>query len=845
MRVLRILERKSHHRMGVLLAPALTQSLGPLDHLRRQIYPGFTARLGKPNVTGFFRRFYHPNRKSGTSNSIQKWVLFFVVWDDALFKMLRYAILSAAQKPSVFNTILNDFERANVLKTARLPAILTVIVFVNAVLLFSVEPMFSKLVLPLLGGTPSVWNTCLVFFQAALLAGYGYAHMLTRIGDPKRRTAVHVAALALSCFALPLSIAGSSDPPSGSAGIPWLLLLLVRSLGAPFVMLSSGAVLAQQWLVASRHPDSANPYFLYAASNFGSLIALLAYPIVVEPHLTLSAQRWAWSAGYVALAALVTVSFAVVAWMNPSITAGNGEPEGATRITVTQRARWALYAAVPSSLLVGVTTFISTDVAAVPLLWVLPLSVYLLSFVIVFSRRPALRHSWMVRAAPHALVIVAIPVFWNVRLPGLFGVIVHLVVLFIVAMVCHGELARMRPPATQLTDFFVWIAVGGLIGGAFNALVAPILFDRVYEYPIILAIAAMLLPSRDSGTRLRGSDLIVASALAACLLLVTIHIGPLPNLLAVIVTLVFGVLLFSFRGRPVRFGLALGSVFAAGYFAEAFRVGGTTTLDSERSYFGVYRVARDAASRTTTMYHGTTLHGAQSLDPSRRLTPLTYYHPRGPAGDLFLKSFAGTKAQRNVAVVGLGAGSLACYGRPAERWTYYEIDAVVANIALDSTFFTFLHDCPPSIHIVLGDARLTLSRSHDAPYDVLVLDAFSSDAIPVHLLTREAFDNYFAHLAPDGVIAVHISNNYLDLEPVVASLANELGAFARIRRDLQIPEADAKEGRTPSIWMILARSPSDFGELKKDPKWEPLRRRADVGVWTDDYSNIIRVFKWQ
>jgi len=721
--------------------------------------------------------------------------------------------------------------------------ILTLIVFVNAALLFSVEPMFSRLVLPFLGGTPSVWNTCLVFFQAALLVGYGYAHALSRMRDLRYRTAVHIAVLAISCLALPLSIRGYGDPPAGNAGIIWLLMLLAVSLGAPFVVLASGAPLVQRWLAESGHPDAANPYFLYAASNLGSLVALLSYPVLIEPWMTLSSQRAAWSVAYAILALVIAVSLVTSAWTHPRRRA---EPQGvpAPAVRPFKRVSWVLYSAVPASLLVGVTTFISTDVAAVPLLWVLPLSIYLLTFAIVFSRRPAIPHSWMVRAAPHALVIVAIPVFWNMRLPGFFGVAVHLVVLFIVAMVCHGELARRRPPAAQLTEFYVWVGVGGLIGGVFNALLAPVIFDRVYEYPIVLALVGLMLPATRHQRRLRVADVLLPAILGAGLLAVTLRIDPLPSRLALLVTLLLGVTVFSFRARPTRFGLALAAVFAAGVLRDVLRDGGNTVLDSERSYFGVYRVARDTRSRVVTLYHGTTLHGAQSLDPPRRLVPLTYYHPSGPSGDLFRFTPAGMKVHRNIAVIGLGAGSLACYGQRGERWTYYEIDPVVVRIALDSRLFTFLRDCPPSLHIVLGDARLSLAKERNARFDMLVLDAFSSDAIPVHLLTREAFRGYLPLLAPHGVIAVHISNDHLDLEPVVASVAAELGLTARIRRDLVIPRNDAAWGRTPAVWTVLARSPSDLGMLLTTAGWEPLRRRADVGVWTDDFSNIVRVLEW-
>lgn len=726
-------------------------------------------------------------------------------------------------------------------KSRLVAAALAIIVFVNAALLFSVEPMFSKLVLPLLGGTPSVWNACLVFFQAALLVGYSYAHALSRIADPRKRAGVHIALLSLSCIALPLAIRASGDPPPGNLGIVWLLGLLVTSLGAPFIMLASGAPLAQQWLANSQHPDADNPYFLYAASNLGSLIALLSYPILIEPRLTLSAQRAAWSIGYGMLVILIAISFAMIAFQNDRITP-HKSVQPAAPINARQRAGWVLYAAVPASLLVGVTTFISTDVAAVPLLWVLPLSIYLLTFVIVFSARPLVPHSWMIRAEPHVLVIIAIPIFWGLRLPGLFGIIAHLAVLFVIAMVCHGELARRKPPASQLTEFFVWVAIGGLVGGIFNALIAPIAFNRVYEYPIVLALAGLLHPRGDR--RVKPSDVLLPLALGAALLALTPRIAPLPSLAALLVTMVFGVVIFSFAERPMRFGLALTALFVAGQFRTQLTAGHENILDVERSYFGVYRVALNPQLRRVTLHHGTTLHGAQSVIPSLRLVPLTYYHPSGPSGDVFTYAPAAAKPVRNVGVVGLGAGSLACYGHPAEHWTFYEIDPVVARIALDRRLFTFLRDCPPSVRIKLGDARLTLRRAPRGSHDVLVLDAFSSDAIPVHLLTREAFRLYLSLLAPHGVIFVHISNEHVDLEPVLAAVAAELHLSSRVRRDFQIPDNDAADGRTPAVWAVLSRSSGDLGPLWDAARWEPLRERAEVRVWTDDFSNIVQVFSW-
>jgi spermidine synthase len=723
-------------------------------------------------------------------------------------------------------------------------ALLTLTVFINAALLFSVEPMFSKLVLPFLGGAPSVWNTCLVFFQAALVVGYLYAHALSRIKSMKRRAMCHMLVLILSCATLPLALHRNGDPPPGGAGILWLLALLAASLGAPFVMLASGAPIIQRWLADTEHPDAANPYFLYAASNLGSIAALVSYPILVEPWLSLSVQRSAWSAAYILLVVLVALSAIAISRVGGSTT--SRAPESATPApTALDRARWTLYSAVPASLLVGVTTVISTDIAAVPLIWVLPLATYLLTFVIVFARRPLIATSWMSRAEPYALVILVIPLFWSLRMPGLVGIVAHVVVLFIVSMVCHGKLAARRPPPSRLTEFFVWVAVGGLVGGTFNALVAPVVFSGPYEFPIVLALAAVLGGSERRDYGLARADVLFAITLGACLVFTSLFVGTLPGMPAVILTMAFAVVLFSFRDRPWRFGLAFASVLLAGQFRETLGPQRKNILDQRRSFFGVYRVSRDSVSQVVMLQHGPTLHGAQSVNASRRLEPLTYYHRAGPAGDVFTLTRAGRLNHRRVAIVGLGAGSLACYGRPGERWTFYEIDPAVATIALDPRLFTFLRDCAPSIRIVLGDARLTLPESTTEKYDVLVLDAFSSDAIPMHLLTQEALAGYVTLLAPNGVIALHISNLYLDLEPVVAALAEQLNLVGRVRSDLEISSRERATGRSATIWAVLSRSAADFGDLENDRRWRAIRKRENVHAWTDDFSNIIRVFKWR
>ncbi|HVF39251.1 MAG TPA: fused MFS/spermidine synthase [Gemmatimonadaceae bacterium] len=724
-------------------------------------------------------------------------------------------------------------------------AVLTLTVFMNSALLFSVEPMFSKLALPLLGGTPAVWNTCLVFFQCALLVGYAYAHFSIRLLGPHRQSILHIGLLAISLIVLPLQLRSPSPPPAGSSGVIWLLQVLTLSLGIPFVLLASGAPLVQRWLAASGTSRSDNPYFLYAASNLGSLLALLSYPLLIEPLLPLSEQRAIWSVGYVGAGLLVAFTIWVLRLRHPA------EPatvviEGATRVTTRDRLAWIAYSAVPSSLLMGATSHISTDVAAITLLWVVPLALYLLTFVFVFAAKPLLRHSWMVLAEPQFLVVLSMMLFWGVRPRGFWSIPLHLLTLFVIAMVCHGELARRRPAPERLTEFFLWLAVGGLIGGIFNALVAPLIFNEIREYPLALIFAAFLRPGERGGNRInRALDFVLPAVLGVLLVFFAKGGSSPPAIFPTAVMFVMALVLFSFRNRSVRFGLGLVAIFIVAHFRDHSLSAGTRRIWTDRSFFGVLRVSDGVDKTVRTFRHGTTLHGAQRLT-GNTLEPLTYYHRAGPVGEIFALTPISTLPNRRVGIVGLGVGTLACYGRPGERWTFFEIDPLVARIAMDPKMFSFLSGCAPSIRIVLGDARLTLTEVPPASVDLLLLDAFSSDAIPVHLLTREAMRVYMKALAPDGLLAVHISNRFMELEPVVAALARELGLAARVRHDVGITsKVQVKTGRAPSEWVLLARDERHFGTLGGNRAWESLRGRKNVAGWTDDFSNVVEVLKWR
>ena len=755
--------------------------------------------------------------------------------------------------------------------SVRAPVVLfTATIFLNAFLLFLVQPLFSKQVLPLLGGTPAVWTTCLLFFQAMLLLGYLYAHLATRYVPARVQPATHVALLLASLLSLPIGLPADWTPPASSSPVVWLLHLLTVSLGLHFFVLSAGAPLLQRWFARTGHPRAHNPYFLYAASNLGSFVALLGYPFVVEPWLPLSAQTRTWSAGYVLLAMFVGACavLATRGWRAMAGTPGaaaeaalgadEADDIDVAPVTWRRRTRWILLALVPSSLLAGVTTYLTTDVAAIPLLWVVPLALYLLTFVLVFARRPPLPE-WVLLRAQALLVVPLLLVMGAGRGAEPWTMApLHLLAFFACAMVCHTELARTRPSVKHLTEFYLWIAVGGLLGSVVNVLVAPVLFSTVLEYPLMLVAACLLRRAgpvaRDdaapiraadaaaSAQRRRELDLVLPLVLFATLaILADLHpeAEPWRTIVKYGSMAIVALVVFSFSERRLRFGLAAAALVLAPMLG---RTDETDLVYRARSFFGVYEVRRNGRYHTLT--HGTTLHGGQSLNPVFRREPLTYYHRGGPLGQLFAH-VGDTTTPRHVAVVGLGTGTAACYARPGDRWTFYEIDPLVARIARDSALFSYIADCAPDARVVLGDARRELAAEPDHAYDLIVLDAFSSDAIPVHLLTREALALYLRKLAPDGVVAVHISNRYLDLQPVLTELARDQHVAGAWGTDVHFTEKDRGQLRSRSYWVALAPRAPSLARLTREPGWTPLPPRAATALWTDDFSNVLRVFRWR
>jgi len=721
--------------------------------------------------------------------------------------------------------------------------------FLSSVLLFTIEPMVGKMLLPILGGTPAVWNTCVLFFQAVLLAGYAYAHVASRWLGVRRHARFHVLVTLLPVLVLPIGLS-ATDTSTGDHPIVWLLTRLLWTVGLPFFVLSSTAPLVQRWFARTAHPAAGDPYFLYAASNAGSLLALLSYPLIVEPLLSLDEQGRMWGWGYAVLVILVAVCAAVVRAAGAAEVDERTSPttfRGAAPPAASQRLRWVFLAFVPSSVMLGVTTHITTDLAAVPLLWVVPLALYLLTFVLVFARRPLVPHGWMERGLPYVLLPVAVLLYSQPPALRWALIVLHLVAFFVVAMVCHGRLAHERPSVGFLTEYYLWMSVGGVLGGLSNAIIAPLVFPTVIEYPMALALACLALPGpKPAETRGRDRllDVLGPLLLGGCTLGVVHllrHIGWAETVGMIVLGYALPALIcFSFKDRPLRMALGFAALVAVNGQHASLREG--RLLHIERNFFGVKQVRLSPDSRFRLLVHGGTVHGSQSTNPDNSREPTAYYHRSGPLGDVFAL-LEGRGAYRRIGIVGLGAGAIAAYARPGQHLTFYEIDPAVQRIAEDARYFTYLAECQAPYRVVLGDGRLTLATAPNGDYDLLILDAFSSDSIPTHLLTREALELYLRKLAEGGVLAFHISNRYLNLAPLLANLAAERGLACYCRTDATVSKADRAVGKTASEYVVMARRRSDLGGLPDDPQWRRLTPSPSVGVWTDRYSNLLSVLR--
>ena len=717
----------------------------------------------------------------------------------------------------------------------------TATIFVGATLLFLVQPLFAKMVLPLLGGSPSVWNTALVFFQAVLLAGYGYAHWLMRWLGQRNQIIVHVCVLAMAALVLPIGVASGWRPHAGTPPALWLLGLLTVSVGVPFFAVSATAPLIQRWFARTGHPHAHDPYFLYSASNLGSVLALLAFPFVLEPTLSSHVQSIVWSMGFGVLTVCIFGCGAVV-WRCTDAMSSPPWPHAMERPNWRHRATWMVYAAVPSALLLGVTTHISTDIAAAPLLWVVPLTLYLLTFAIAFARRPLIPHWVAVRAMPLALVALVALFAWREPI-GVF-LPLHLLVFFVIALMCHGELVRRRPGVESLTEFYLFLSLGGVIGGAFIALCAPVLFNTVFEYPLSLTLAAALLPS--ASPRANRGDVILALVVLAVLVggkIVASGLGWQPNTFVVPgICAVFALVVFARQTRPFGFALCVGVLLVS----SAYALTSSEVLWRGRSFFGVYRISESGDPTNRSLVHGTTNHGGQLMAANGDISPTAYYTSSSPVTEVLATVQARSVGQR-VGVVGLGSGALACYRRAGDTWRFFEIDPLMVWVAAESGHFDLMARCAESVSeavpVVLGDARLTLTEEPDGHLDVLVIDAFSSDAIPIHLLTREAVVLYMDKLAADGVLVMHISNRFLNLTPVLARIIEELG-YAALRGSSGKIDREIDPAGTRSVWVLIARDQAVIDALALGEMWGPLETPTDGRVWSDDFSNLLEVIRW-
>jgi hypothetical protein len=723
----------------------------------------------------------------------------------------------------------------------------TAAIFVSALLLFSVQPLFTKMVLPRLGGSPAVWSVAMVFFQSLLLAGYAYAHYLMRLRSRLIPVAVHLALLVIALATLPLSIAGGWGEPPTSGYALWLLGLFAVSIGLPFFALAANNPLLQAWFVRTGHPSGPDPYFLYASSNIGSFLALLSYPVLLEPMFTLRTQNLIWTGGYSLLIVLIAAC-GVLLLRSPKSAAVDtlaGDTD-APSPSWSLRLRWIFLAAVPSGLLIAVTAHISTDVAAAPLLWVLPLSLYLLTWVLVFQSRPLLPHKWMLMLQPAAIagVIVLLAVGGERNLLLTLGG--HQLCFFVIAMACHGELARTRPAAKYLTGFYVALSFGGMLGGLFAGLIAPYSFSWVAEYPILVVLAALCRPPGEERFPHWSRwywPLLLAVALA--LIAPSFSKGEVLDWLQEQRVYVVGAvaavgMLLALVLRADRWKLAglatLALVLVRVYPADDGRV------ETVRSFFGVHKILVTPHGQYHVLMHGTTIHGAEKFQNDDgtaipgRPEPITYYHRDGGIGQAITAIRERKAGPLRVAVIGLGSGTLTCASEPGETWKFFEIDQSMVDTARNPKYFTYIGSCEPDLKPVIGDARLTFAREPDGIYDLIIVDAYSSDAIPIHLATREAMKIYKDKLAPQGAVLMHVSNRHLELSSVVVGIAeaNDLKSWV-------YSEDSGRDGEyifSTSV-VVSAREEDDIGKLASSDQWSETEADEKQRVWTDDYSNVL------
>ncbi len=758
----------------------------------------------------------------------------------------------------------------------------TAAILLSAFLLFLLQPMAAKLVLPALGGSASVWTTCMLFFQVVLLAGYLAAHLLTRWLGPRVQVLVHAVLLVSALPFATLDSAGSAQvAPDDASPVLWLLGWLASSVGLPFFVLSTTTPLFQRWFAGTTHSAAGDPYFLYVASNIGSLTALLGYPLLLEPALRLRSpwlspwslegaalsQTLVWTVGYAGFALLALACGALMlkrrARMHSGPAAGADPSAGAPPVPWSRRASWILLAFAPCAAMLGATQQITSEIAAVPLFWVVPFALYLSTFILAFSRRTSIPSGWSGGALAVSSVTVAVMALTVDRPSAWLLVPLHLVALLAAGLVCHGRLARERPAPGRLTEFYLWIAVGGALGGSFNALLAPLLFDSFLEYPIALVAACLLWPRGTRQAERGRADRLLDYALPVALALLALPLslgGLFSGWIAWITIGLAALACLACRTRPVGFALAVAVLFATEWVLSRVV---DPPLHVERTFFGVNEVRQidgpplDAIDPRNgarvviripfhRLIHGSTTHGSQALHEELRTKPTTYYHASGPIGQVFEALSARGQVER-AGLIGLGAGTLAAYGRRGMHFDFFEIDAEVLAIARNERLFTYLRDCQAELDVRIGDGRRLLAREPDGRFGLIVVDAFSSDSVPVHLITRQAVALYLRKLGPRGLVAFHLSSQYLDLTRVVEAIASDLGLSGLVQTDEVTSLEQEIEGKELSTWALLARDETALASLGTDPRWQRLPRSGQRPprryLWTDDYSNVLGVLR--
>ncbi len=714
--------------------------------------------------------------------------------------------------------------------------------FASAFLLFVCQPMVGKMVLPFLGGAAAVWTTCVLFFQVMLLAGYVYAHALGRVADVRKQILTHGVVLLLPIAFLPFQFAGASTESFFQHPSLQLLALLAASVGVPFFVISTTAPLLQNWFSRTEDSSARDPYFLYSASNTGSLLALIAYPFLVEPRVGVAAQNRLWLVGYIVFLGLLAVASALLWPRGKTVAAVCDRRQSQPAVTVFRtRLYWVAAAFVPSGLMLAVTNHIAANLASAPFLWIVPLAIYLVTFILAFARRLRVTSARVSRLIPVVLLatfpVVAAGV---VAPPGLNWIIIggHLVLLYCGALLCHTALAESRPGPQHLTEFYFWIALGGVLGGVFTATIAPAAFKTVLEYPLIVATLGFFRTGKNEKPNWLVPALFGAAILVIWIVFRATGLDSSTEAAALAHTS-FLFVCYKLKDHVQRFATAFAILIIAYSFILPDYIEGANRAYVGRNFFGVKKVLDEPDTHLRKFLHGDTLHGIESTDPARAGKPLSYYYPDGSVANV-VEMLRERGPQQRFGVVGLGSGTMAAYADAGHHVTFYEIDPSIEPIARQ--YFTFLTRCGSNCDVVIGDGRLQLVRADNESFDLLMLDAFSSDSVPTHLVSREALELYLSKLARDGILLFHVSNRFLDVERLVSSLVIDRGLVAFSRFD------DAgelrKEGKSSANHLVAARRLEDLGPIAANPNWKRVTRPTDFQLWTDDYSNLLSLIRW-